>query len=325
MLMKGYKALVVLFTVFALISCNKEGTEGGDKVRVSFSAGLRTKASSVPGVNTLDLLVFRAGGSLEVHGRESGSEITASVVVGSPMKWYLVANAPAGSFDGVADEGSFLSGLSRLADNTSSQFVMAASGSRVFAAGDVVTAELTRLACKVTLGSVSAPFLSSSYAGSDVRVTGLYLINAVGSCPYGMTPAQGDWYNRMGVDAGLPSDVKGLLVKDLDMPLTAAGVDGSWSLYCMPNPVANGVHSGTAPEWSPRNTRLVLEISLDGRKSWFPMDMPSMECNHEYIVNDVRLLGEGSGHQDIPVSRNGITFDVSVNEWIPESKDILFN
>lgn len=322
--MKGYKVLLLLLTALLSFSCVNDCGDDGGRVRVSFSVAA-TKASPVAGVNTLDLFVFRGNGTLEAYGRETGSEIGASVVVGSPMRWHLVANAPAGAFSSVNDEGTFLAMLSRLQDNTPSTFVMADSGSRTFAAGDHVSAELSRLACKVTLESFTPQFLASAYEGCDIRLTGLFLINVVGSCPYGMTPAAGDWLNRMGMDASLPAGVAGLLKKDLDIPLTSARMDGPWSLYCMPNPVANGVHSGTISTWSPRNTRLVLEISIDGQRSWYPMTLPAMLCNHEYIINEARLLGEGSANPDIPVSRTGIIFSVSVNEWLSESKDVIFN
>ena len=316
-------ARILSATVMMCTSCTMEPEKGTGWEPVSFSAVVNTKSSAME-IGTLDLLVFHPDGRIGTYSRVHGDEVRARVSTGSMMEWYLVANAPDGGLDGISSEQSLLSCLSRLSDNDPSEFVMAASGKQVFAAGDHVDAELVRLPCKITLESFTPRFLEGSYSGCDVRMTGLFLLNVVGSCPYSMVPQAGDWYNKMGVDVSLPQNVRDCIVKEFDIPLSASRVDGPWSFYCMPNPVDNGIHSGTSPAWSPRNTRLVLELSIDGVKSWYPIDLPAMKCNHEYIVESLILLGEGSEHPDIPVTRRDIVFDVSVNPWENESKEIIF-
>ena len=316
--------LVSMVTILSILSCSEREMADEESVPVSFSATVAAKSGDIQPVRTLDLLVFHADGSISTHETAHGNGLDAKVTAGPEMDWYLIANDSPGKLEGIYTEQALRSRLSMLSDSSPSAFVMAASGRQVFMPGDHIDAELSRLACRITLGSFSPQFLESSYPGADVRATGLFLINVVGSCPFSMSPREGDWLNRMGMDGSLSGNLMDFLRKDLDIPLDSGTVDGPWSLYCMPNPVDNGVHSGMAAEWSPRNTRLVLELSINGVKSWYPMDLPAMECNHEYVIENVRLLGEGSWHPDIPVSRKGLHFSVSVTPWETESKDIDF-
>lgn len=319
---RGFKVLLLAGLAVLSGSCAMNHVHEREEVYIRFSISTHLKSSSETGISTLDLLVFLPDGALGVYERVSGSEVASKVLAGTPLNWYLVANAPEGSLSMLEDERDFLAKLSRLGD--SDGFVMRASGTRIFLHDDTVYAELVRLACKVTLESLAPLFLADSYEGCDVRVTRISLINVVGTCPYSMIPHAGEWYNMLGMDDELPTGVRKLIDMELDIPLTASGLEGPWSLYCMPNPVDNGVHSGLEPSWSPRNTRLVLELDIDGVKSWYPMDLPAMKCNHEYIFKEVRLLGEGSGHPDIPVARSGVSFEIGVDPWAAESKDVCF-
>ena len=143
-------------------------------------------------------------------------------------------------------------------------------------------------------------------------------MNAVGSTPWSGTPTAGPlWYNRGEVDPALGPPERDMLVCGFG----SRGIPDSrpttldCALYCMPNPTDNGLNSLNSPSWSPRNTRVAIELTVDGESNWYPVDLPAMECNRHYRIDDVTILGPGSQGPDYPVTRSEVTFTVSVAPW----------
>ena len=96
------------------------------------------------------------------------------------------------------------------------------------------------------------------------------------------------------------------------------------ALYCMPNPTDNGLNSSNSPSWSPRNTRVAVELKVDGQSNWYPVDLPAMECNRHYVIDGMTINGPGSQGPDYPVTRSGLSFSVSVSPWGEESVGAQF-
>lgn len=327
--MKGVIAtLSAACAVLLAGSCNREPLAEGDGGRstVSFVVGSQTRASVTPHegeVTSLDVLVFRSGdGVLENCARVEGAgvdRISVDLSGGVPLRWYVVANAPAGVL-GYGTEAAFLGGLTLLTHGTANSLVMSGGGSLPEGpVAESVPVSLDRYACKVTVESVTVEWADAFTMASSVALGRIVLVNVVGSTPWSGVPAAGElWYNRMGVETGLPAYVVDMTVRDYGGMALREGVaaDVASPLYCMPNPVANGLNSANAPEWSPRSTRVAVEVLLDGVANWYPVDLPAMRCNTHYVIRSLVLTGPGSQGPDWPVERDDVRFSVSVEPWV---------
>lgn len=323
--MRRYTILLTTLSVLMLpagVACTR--LSGVDKPaseeRVVTSIKVNTKSSSSQDddarrsrVLTLDVLAFRQDGSLDVSARGEGDEITLEVTAGAELDFRIIANAPAGAFLGVTKRSGYESLASDLIDNAES-FVMTGRARGSATGDDLMPVELTKLVSRVDIGGIEPVFLSTSFPGSSCSLKSVYLINVSGNCTYGRTPLAGPkWYNPMEMKRG---DHEPMTSVSLDIPLKAtetAVVNAS--LYCYPNPTDNNADYGTSPEWSERNTRVVLEVSVGGQVYYYPVTLPSMKCNTIYSISDIRLLGLGSSRPDELIVRNNIEFTIGVNPW----------
>ena len=322
--------LAVLVLVAA--SCARESVPGTEEARstVSFTIGeaAGTRASVTPYenvVSSLDVLCFRSGDGLYgnsnrvvASGGETLSGISTELMDGVSYDWYVIANAPAGSL-GYTSKAAFLAGLTDLMDGTARSLVMMGSGTVLASEGGApVPVALDRYACKVTVREVCVEWPDAFASYASVSLGRIALVNVVGTTPWSGVAEAGElWYNRMGIDYSAPEYVRDLTVRQYGTAL-AEGVpaDVESPLYCMPNPVVSNKNSKNAPEWSPRSTRVAVEILLDGFPNWYPVDLPAMACNTHYVINRLTVKGPGSQGPDWPVERDDIQFTVSVEPWV---------
>lgn len=283
-----------------------------ERVEVSFDAKVRTKAE-LPAdgqIRSLDILVYREGGLLEAWTRREAESISISVLKGGQYNWYLVANAPEG-LELYVHEQDFLSARSLLQESSMSAPVMVGSGSGTFLSDTYIKARLDRVVCKVTLEGITADFLRDSYRSSIVKLERVFLLNACGTVPYSLIPAADFRLNETALWTLPGSSLGDLLCSERDALLTADRHEDGTSLLCCPDPE--------------ELTRLVVEVSIDGQSNYYPVKLPAMECNTEYIVKDLVLLGPGSSHPDEDVSRTDISFTVEVSVWEDEDQEVYFN
>lgn len=317
--------LLALIIPLSVSSCHQDDIIPEEARRtVSFSAGLMTKAGD-DGIGTLDVLVFRENGQREAYARAGGNSVQVSLPTGMPLRWYLVANATA-SLGQMLTESDLLTSRALLDGQAPSSVTMSGKGGGTIGSGtSSVGVELSRTVSRITLECISPVFLMDSYQASTVKLMGIHVINAAGSCPYTLVPdAGGIWHNRLGREPGLSKSLSGMLGSEMDMTLDGHTVEGPWTFYACPNPTDNGIDSRTAPSWSERNTRLVVELSIDGVSCYYPMTLPAMECNTEYLIREAILKGPGSASPDIPVERHDMAFTVSVRPWEQIQTDAEF-
>lgn len=339
------RSAVFLAGVLAVLSCNKDGM-GGPKASVRFrivTPETETKASVTPyeaRVGSLDLLAFRAlDGTLDgepvravvVAPATTLTTISGDVTSNVALNCYVVANAPDGAFSGITSESAFLAALSRLDHSTSNSLVMVGKSLNmtVTSSDSSEDIEITRLGCKVSVGTVSmsAAYYSGLGASPTVTIGRVVLANVVGSIPYSQVPAAGSvWYNQRGV-----LDATGI-VADLTEFTSGAAITGSSpvsvnaDLYCYPNPTSNSVDSSNdGGTWSARKTRAAIEVIVNGNPEWYPVTLPAMDCNKHYRIKTLTILGPGSTSPDIPVTRTDLAFTVSVNAWSGLDVPIDFN
>lgn len=328
---RTYLSMAAALTV--LLSCGKEGSmEREAGVSVAFIVETpQTKAVDETAVRTIDLLAFRHDtGTLESHVRHPASSGSMTLTPGVTMDWKVICNAPEGAFSDVYDIGGFGARLSLLTDNTPAHLVMSSEGSGVFGSqkDEVVRTEVSRLMSRVTLGKVTPVHLEGDVTHAVLR--SVYLTNVAGSCPYtrdaATPPDGGAWHNRARLEDELGDDLSAFLFHGIGADITGgAAHDCNAVLYCYPNPCDNGTDSSTSLHWSARDTRLVIEVDCGGRTEYYPIDIahelasaglnPHMACNTSYDFTEVRLLGPGSPGPDIPVTREAISFNLSLTPW----------
>lgn len=317
--MINVKSIVILPALLLAVACSQK-TEpvSPTKVNVFVDTYCSTKAgTAAQEINTLDVLVFRHdGGMLDGHKRAEGRALSLSVTSDVEMDYYVIANAPANVLDVYRNQAEFLAGLSQF-DGLAGGFLFEGHGSTVFHENATVEVQLSRYACKVQLDNIRCSFLSTGMTVSEVLLTGVYLINVNGTEPWSRTATAGDlWYNKLGRDTSLPSSLQECLYVKHNTAITDAdAVEVTDVLYCYPNPTDNDVTSKDTPQWSVRDTRLVIELSIDGVANYYPIEIPGMLSNRYYHIKDVDLIGQGSSSPDIDVERTGIRFAVTVNEW----------
>lgn len=181
-----------------------------------------------------------------------------------------------------------------------------------------VFVEAERLVSRVFAGSVEFSFLPGYGNQTEAVIRRIYLINVNGSTRCSGLPSDdGVWHNARVPDENLPNNLRTLLVKDLDRKIDGSGpVQLDAVLYCCPNPVQDDVNSLENPLWSPRRTRLVLEIEIAGEINYYPVTLPPMECNTEYRIETIRIAGKGSPGPDIPVDKKTfINAGINVVPW----------
>lgn len=276
-------------------------------------------------VESLSVFVYRsATGSLESSVRSEGAVAQVDVPSDMSLQWHVVANIPEGESVSCDTPDELNSSLWK-PDSLSAPFAMTGTGSGSFSGGESVSVSLRRLVSRVTLQKVTPAFLGTSYKDASVTLTRVFLLNVAGSCPYSGTPSSDVslWYNKLTLDASLPEGIAGGLVKDYSLSLSdASSVTLGTQLYCCPNPIGNGIDSSTEPSWSARNTRLIIELSIDGVPNYYPITLPAMSCNTDYVIREAVLLGAGASSPDMPVSRDAMRFSIQVNAWGTDAVDL---
>jgi len=315
-------------------ACGKGPDQAPDRVSVSFEAlpPAITKSLSSEAedrVETLDLLVFRArDGMLDAHARTSASlRVASAVTAGIPLRWYVIANAPAAALDGYASEAEFLAGETFLGESAS--LTMHASGAGIFSPGENRSIQgilLHRYACKVSLAELSVRWLGAFAQSPPCTLDRVALVNVRGSCPWSGTPtaaAEDLWYNPSRID---PQDAAVQELLAWEGPVTIPGPDPfplDIPLFALPNP-SSGDGRGGSGAWSPRRTRLCLQLTIDGIPNWYSADLPPMDGNRHYRVTHLVIDGPGSEHPDDELVRTQISFRLQVQDWEDSWNDLSF-
>ena len=308
-------ALPLTLSCGADLSVPVEG--GGVQRRISLRA-------PVEGAGSLELLAFRRGdGVLGSRESLSDGETALSVAAGRDYTLYLFANAPEGLLDGILYEKDLSKRALYLEDDDPSRPVLMGAAFLASGSDSPLSFTLGRYLAKVTVGSVTVRWLDEWDYSPSCTISRIALMSAMGSIPLAGGPSsEGSWYNCGAVDSSLPEGVAEKLV--LSSPVTVTGsspVPLNVSFYAMPNPLDG---DGWGLPWSPRRTRLALELIIDGVPNWYPVDLPAMECGCEYRLSSIVITGPGSAAPDEKIERSKIELEIEVKPWDTEALTIDF-
>lgn len=240
-------------------------------------------------VGTLDLLVFRSrdGRLLDRSSCTGNLPLEACVPAGEPCRWYIVANA-AGCIGDCTTLEEYMQTEFCLQDGP----VMHAEGLETFReSGTTVEACLSRFACKVGLGSISVSWTDALPCTLET----IALTNVLGTTTPGLSASTAK------LNCGeVTEDLSGLIARYPGLEIRdGEPVDLGTSLFCMPS----------------EGTRIALCITAQGHPNWYPIDLPPMEQNHCYLVDNVVINGPGAPGVDQPVERTQAEFSVRVTPW----------
>ena len=332
------------FVAIASLACSKENPseQAAQKTQmatleVNVAEGITTRATSVNDANIgtaagdIQVLVFNNEGDLLVYGvnAASSSTISMSIPTGT-VECYAVVNS-SDDLSIISTKTNFLKRLSHLKNNTTSRMEMLGSVSKTVAAGaNSVSIAVKRFASKVQIDKITPAFAAPAHRAMEFKLTGIYLINVNGSCPYTMIPTGASestsWYNKRKYVSG---DCNHLITDKFSTHVimqTSAGEVTPYStphyLYCYPNPVTTDVSTTT---WSERISRLVVETTLGGTTYYYSVNIPTPQCNTVYQITNMKITGLGTDTPDAVVQKGSLSVSLTVTDWSTGfSKDVEY-
>ena len=190
--------------------------------------------------------------------------------------------------------------ISELSANSLTNFEMVGSKSVTLPQASTVSIDVNRIASRVVLKKITRNFTSEALQALDFTIDAIYLINVAGNTSYDLTKAPAAWYNV----AENKDELASLLY---DAPASAIANGQSYTpvhtFYGYPN------------DLSVNTTRLVIETTLGSTKYYYPINLPAMESNKSYEIEEVKITRPGSDNPDEPVSFADASFSVNVIDW----------
>ena len=295
----------------ALVACNKnEATPMQPQDQESLVpceltvgiCGTMTKATAVTAdneakVNKLQVFVFR-GDDLDAYASvENAKELTLSCTAGERVVYALV-NAP--DYSTVPGKAALLAKVSELSANSLTNFEMIGSKTVTLPQSEKVAIDVNRIASRVVLKKITRNFTSAALQALDFTVDAIYLVNVAGNTSYDLTAAPATWYNV----AENKNELANLLY---DAPATPIVNGQSYptvhTFYAYPNDLAVNT------------TRIVIETTLGETKYYYPINLPAMDSNKSYEIEEVKITRPGSDNPDEPVSFEDASFSINVIDW----------
>lgn len=311
------KSFFAALAAVALASCNQmqvetPETDGLVELNVNVPE-VKTRLTGTPAsedaVSNLQIFVFdEASGTLEAYGSQNASSVKLRCLPGVKDIVALV-NAP--SLSGIATMSELLSKTSSLSDNAKGKLVMSGilEGKTLSATSNSATVDVSRIAAKVTLLSVTNAMDLVTNQKKEFKVTGVYLINVAGDRTYLAESTPSKWYHKMRYES---SNTLSFLY---DAPASVIAHGNSYStqhhFYCYPNHTETDANNGM---WSARKTRLVVEATLGGTTCYYPVTLDDVAQNTAYTVA-LTVTRPGSSSPDEPISTSDATFTVKVKDW----------
>ena len=303
-----------ILSALALLSCSKtpygSTVPGTIDITVSVRQDALSRATDVTyadesNIADLQVFVFRDGRLEDYQDAGKASSATLTITAGQKTVWALVNAAP---LSGITDENELSNHVSRLSDNRRDAFVMSGSVTRKLTDGGMLEIPVRRLVSRVSVGKVTTGF-KYALADADLSLDAIWLVNAAADATFsGGAPTE--WANKLGhVDSGhdaLLYDPVNTVVNN-DTPYTR-----EHAFYPYPNPTET-VSYGSS--WCPRHTMLVLEVTLEGKKGYYAIELPTLDRNKSYAIGEIHITHRPGDNPYVPVETGEATVPIVVKEW----------
>ena len=254
---------------------------------------------------------------------ENGATTVAPVkVTDKPMDIWVVANAPAELKNSVTNEATLLEAISQFTQNTTTNFVMVGnklnvdlpaattteenglqlvdrSGQKVKVVSGIV---LERIVNKLTIGKITKDFASPALQASDVKLMGMYIVNANKQVVYtaklagekiDAIPAAADASYWNPSHKFEQNDLITRTYTEAKSILATTGTELNEAFYFYPNPAVEATDI-TLEDYV---TKLVLKVQIGGHLYWYPVGITQQRNNARnlvYEIENITLKGLGN-------------------------------
>lgn len=308
-------------SVLLLSGCQKgldrEVTERRDTpclVTVSVGApatkAVGVKAGDESAVRSLQVFLYD-GENLAASASSDSSYCSVTCYPGE-YRSYILVNSPGVDRDSVTSLSGLENRILDLAGNAPDTLAACATADVTVtrqASAMEVTAE--RYVSKVVIEKITKAFTGT------LRVNSVYMTNVVGGVRCFSEDTLDVWYNRMGYSASAADR----LVRDTVNAYADTVLATAHSFYVFPNPTVSDTTSGT---WCPRHTRLVLDALFREEPCYYVVNMPVLERNRVYRIQDLIVRRKGSDNEEeIAEDEVDIIVRPDLEEWEDVSGEIL--
>lgn len=312
--MKTHFLVTAALAALALASCTREKADIDGKpveVNVTILGTAPTRATAVTYANeskvaNLQVYVFNEG-KLEDY-QDAGAAMTAQLTATSGQRtvWALV-NAP--SIQDVTTETELKAKVSQLADNKTDAFVMSGSTTQELKDGGTVPVTVKRIVSRVSIKKISTDF-QYALASESLTVDGIYLINVAGDNTYAADGTPGTWVNQL---KHQDTNLDALLYDKVSATVNnKTAYEKEHVFYPYPNPTQEDTYDAT---WKPRHTMLVVEVTFEGKKGYYPVVLPSLERNKTYEIDEMVIRHRPGDVPYKPLETGDATVQITVNDW----------
>ena len=311
--MKIHCFVTAALAALSLCACQRADIDGKPvEVNVTILGAAPTRATSVTyenesKVNNLQVYVFNDG-KLEDY-RDAGAAMTAQLTATSGQRtvWALV-NAPA--IQNVTTERELKAQVSQLSDNQTDSFVMSGFVSQELKDGGTVPVTVKRIVSRVSIKKISTEF-QYALAEETLTIDGIYLINVAADNNYAADGTPSQWANKLGhkdnaYDKYLYDKLSSTTVTN------KKAYEKEHVFYPYPNPTQDDTYDGT---WSPRHTMLVVEVTFQGKKGYYPVALPVLERNKTYVIDEMVIRHRPGDEPYKPLETGDATVQITVNDW----------
>ena len=311
--MKTHCIVIAALAALGLCACPRADIDGKPvEVNVTILGTAPTRATSVTyenesKVNNLQVFVFNDG-KLEDY-RDAGAAMTAQLTATSGLRtvWALV-NAPA--IQDVTTETELKAKVSQLSDNQTDSFVMSGFVSQELKDGGTVPVTVKRIVSRVSIKKISTDF-QYALAEETLTIDGIYLINVAADNNYAADGTPSQWANKLGhkdnaYDKYLYDKLSSTTVTN------KKAYEKEHVFYPYPNPTQEDTYDAT---WSPRHTMLVVEVTFQGKKGYYPVVLPVLERNKTYVIDEMVIRHRPGDEPYKPLETGDATVQITVNDW----------
>ena len=312
--MKKNLFLSAAFAALALVSCNREPAPADSRpieVTVTVQEAASTRVTSVTSsneskVNSLQLFIFNGENLEDYVNAGAATSVQLTATSGSRTIWALV-NAP--ETKNIQTVSQLASAITQLKDNAKDSFVMTGSESKVLEDKGNVTVGVKRIVSKVSVKKISTNF-QNSLATETLTINGIYLINVAGNNNFAVSGTPTLWLNKLQYTS---TDSNALLYDAVNATVkNGTPYNQEHAFYPYPNPTEAETYADT---WSVRHTMLVVEVTLQNKKGYYPVELPVLERNKTYTINELILKHRPGDVPYKPIETGDATVSITVNEW----------
>ena len=303
-----------VLAALTLLSCERESIDSENKpveVNVTILGTAPTRVTAVKNANeskvkNLQVYVFN-NGKLEDY-QDAGAAMTAQLTATSGLRtvWALV-NAP--TLKNLTTESELKKEVSKLSDNKPDALVMV--GSTSLELKDKLTVPITvkRFVSRVTIKKISTDF-QLALASESVSIEGIYLINVAGDNTYASNGTPSTWVNQL---KHKDSNYDALLYDKVSATVNNnKAYEKEHVFYPYPNPTEQDTYDAS---WAPRHTILVVEVTFQNKKGYYPVVLPVLERNKTYVIDEMILRHLPNDDPYKPLETGDASVQISVNEW----------